>query len=146
MVPDIEVANSQPAAVTLDAILARFEDRILEILTTCLNPIIMALDAHTVRLDAQAVRLDAQQEIFDHLATQPNDRNSSSSSEDLADPTPPVEMPATSFGSSNPFADDLAHHLAPLQHQTIHNYMPGGGGLNGRGPPGGGGLAVMSAG
>ena len=52
-VPDVEVAENQAAAApTLDAILAHFEDRILEILTTWLAPIVMALDAHTARLDA----------------------------------------------------------------------------------------------
>ena len=55
-------------------------------------------------------------------------------------------MPAPSFSSLNPFADDLAHYLAPLQHQMICNYMQGdrrsgdGGPLGGGGPGGGGPL------
>jgi len=53
MVPSIEVTENQIAAPTIDAILVRFEDRILEILTTHLDPIVTALDAHSARLDAQ---------------------------------------------------------------------------------------------
>ena len=53
-------------------------------------------------------------------------------------PQPPVGTPAPSFGSSNPFADDLAHYLAPLQCQTIRDYAPGGGPPGGGGPPDGG--------
>ena len=52
IVPDIEVAENQPATATLNAVLARFEDRILEILTTRLDPIVTALDAHTTGLNA----------------------------------------------------------------------------------------------
>ena len=63
----------------MDAILARFEDRILEILTTRLDPIVTALDAHSACLDAQ-------QEILNRLTTRRDDRSSSSSSEDLDDP------------------------------------------------------------
>ena len=182
-VPDIEVAENQPAAATLDAALARFEGRILEVLTSRLDPIVATLDAHSARLDAQ-------QETLNRLVTRLDDRNSPSPSEDLDDPTPtigrrertssaqrertpsarstntkdhhympfvpsrhetwaptrpfppsgadgtipppPVGTPAPSFGSSNPFADDLAHYLAPLQHRTIRDYVPCGG------PPGGG--------
>ena len=67
----------------MDAILARFEDRILEILTTHLDPFVTALDAHSARLDAQ-------QEILDRLVIRRDDRSSSSSSEDLDDPMPTV--------------------------------------------------------
>ena len=83
MFPNIEVVENQTAAPTLDAILAGFEDRILAILTTRLDPIVTALDAHTARLDAQ-------QEILNRLTTRRDDRSSSSSSEDIDDPTPKV--------------------------------------------------------
>jgi len=62
-------------------------------------------------------------------------------------PPPPVGTPAPSFGSANPFADNLEHYSVPLQRQTIREYMPGGppggggppdGGMGGPGPPGGG--------
>ena len=89
-VPDIEIADNQPAAATLDAVLARFEDTIPEILTTYLDPIVTALDAHATHLDIQAACLDAQQEIFDRLVAQRDNRNSSSSSEDFDNPIPTV--------------------------------------------------------
>jgi len=161
-VSDTEVSENQTVAPTIDAILACFEDRILEILTTRLAPIVTALDAHTAHLDTQ-------QDIFNRLTIRLDDRSSPGPSEDLDDPTPtigrrerttlvrptnfkdhhympfipsrretwapihpfppsgmdgmipppPIGMPAPSFGSSNPFADDLMHYLAPLQHQTI---------------------------
>ena len=53
-------------------------------------------------------------------------------------PSPLVGMLAPSFGSSNPLADDLAHYLTPLQHQTIRNYIPGDGRPGSGGPPDGG--------
>ena len=156
-VPDTEISENQTVAPTIDAILARFEDRILEILTTWLAPIVAALDAHTARLDTQ-------QDILNHLTARLDDRSSPGPSEDLDDPTPivgrcertpsvrptnskdhyympfipsrcetwapirpfppfgtdgtipspPVGTPAPSFGSLNPFADDLAHYLAPF--------------------------------
>ena len=89
-VPDIEVAENQTAAPTLDAILAGFEDRILAILTTHLDPIVAALDAHIACLDAQAARFDAQQDIFNHLTIRLDDRSSPGPSEDLDDPIPTV--------------------------------------------------------
>ena len=56
MLPDIQVAENQSAAATLNMVLARFEDRILEILTTYLNPIVARFNAH--------------QEILNDLTTQ----------------------------------------------------------------------------
>jgi len=82
-VPDTEVSENQTMAPIIDAILARFEDRILEILTTRLAPIVTALDAHTARLNTQ-------QDILNHLTTRLDDRSSPGPSEDLDDPTPTV--------------------------------------------------------
>jgi len=174
--PHTEVAENQTPALTLDVLLPPLEKMIVEIFIMHLTPIATALRAHSTRLEAQ-------QELLDRLVTQSDDRSSSSSSEDLDDPTPtvgrrertpsahpgkdhhympfvpsrhetwapirpfppsgtdgtipppPVGMPAPSIG---PFADDLAHYLAPLKRQTIREYMPGGGGPPYGGPPGGG--------
>ena len=53
MVLNIEVAENQLAALILDAVLIQFEDRILEILTTHFDSIIIALDVYLTHLDAQ---------------------------------------------------------------------------------------------
>ena len=76
MLPDIQVAENQSAAATLNMVLARFEDMILEILTTYLDPIVARFNAH--------------QEILNDLTTQWDDRSPSSLSEEHDDLAPMV--------------------------------------------------------
>ena len=169
VVPDIEVAESQPTAAALDAILARFED----ILTTRLDPITQRLDAQQEILNCLVTQRDYRSPLrsrslvghsdptpsreFTPSARPANDHHYMPfvpsrretwapicpfppSDTDGTIPPPPVGTTAPSIGSSNPFAYDLAHYLAPLQRQTIREYMPGGGPPDGGGPGGGGPL------